>query len=57
MENPAQYFSTNYYAEVDLDKCTGCKLCEVKCPMHAAVVNEEEKSPKKDKNTKKKKKK
>jgi electron transport complex protein RnfB len=44
MENPAQFFQTNYYAEVDTEKCTGCKLCEVKCPMHAAVINEEKKS-------------
>ncbi len=44
LENPAQYFQTNYFAEVDTEKCTGCKLCEVKCPLHAAVVNEEKKS-------------
>lgn len=44
LENPAQYFQTNYYAEVDVEKCTGCKLCEVKCPLHAAVVNEDKKS-------------
>ncbi len=44
MENPAQFFQTNYYAEVNIENCTGCKLCEVKCPMHAAVVNENKKS-------------
>lgn len=44
MENPAQYFQTNYYAEVNTENCTGCKLCEVKCPMHAAVVGEDKKS-------------
>ncbi|MBN2155635.1 MAG: 4Fe-4S binding protein [Candidatus Lokiarchaeota archaeon] len=41
LENPAQYFHTNYYAEVIPENCTGCKLCEAKCPMDAAkVVNE-----------------
>ena len=44
MESPAQYFDTNYYADVDTENCTGCKLCEVKCPMHAAVVGEDKKS-------------
>jgi len=41
LENPAQYFHTNYYAEVDTENCTGCKLCEENCPMLAVkVVNE-----------------
>ena len=41
LENPAQFFQTNYYAEVKTENCTGCKLCEVKCPIHAAVVGED----------------
>jgi ferredoxin len=41
LENPAQYFHTNYYAEVNTENCTGCKLCEVKCPMEAAKVVDE----------------
>jgi ferredoxin len=40
LENPAQYFHTNYYAEVNVDNCTGCKLCEIKCPMGAVEVIE-----------------
>jgi ferredoxin len=40
MENPAQYFHSNYYAKVNEENCTGCMLCEKKCPMDAVKVIE-----------------
>jgi ferredoxin len=34
-EKPAELFATNYYAEIDYDKCTGCGLCIKRCQMDA----------------------
>lgn len=46
LEEPAQFFATNYYAKVDPDECIGCGTCEERCNMNAihmedaiAVVN------------------
>jgi len=34
-EAPAQYFDTNYYAQVDSESCSGCGTCETRCQMDA----------------------
>ncbi len=34
-DNPASLFSTNYYAEIDCDKCNGCGICIKRCQMDA----------------------
>lgn len=40
LEEPAQFFATNFYAEVDPDLCTGCGICEERCNMDAVHVEE-----------------
>lgn len=35
---PAQYFGSNYYAQVDEDLCTGCGVCETRCQMDAVEI-------------------
>ena len=37
-EKPAELFATNYYAEIDKDKCTGCGLCIKRCQMEAITM-------------------
>lgn len=37
-ENPARLFSTNYYAELNLDKCIGCGVCVKRCQMEAIKI-------------------
>ena len=34
-EKPAELFATNYYAVIDLDKCSGCGICIKRCQMEA----------------------
>jgi len=34
-DKPAELFATNYFAEIDCDKCTGCGLCIKHCQMDA----------------------
>jgi Pyruvate/2-oxoacid:ferredoxin oxidoreductase delta subunit len=36
--NPAEIMSSNYHAEVDADRCAGCKTCMKRCPMNAVKV-------------------
>ncbi len=38
LENPVQYFATNYLAKVDQEACEGCKVCEKRCQMDAVSV-------------------
>ena len=38
MDKPAERFSTNYRAVVDVDSCSGCKICVKRCPMDAVTV-------------------
>jgi len=40
LENPVQYFSTNYRAVVDSDACTGCGICKKRCQMDAISIIE-----------------
>jgi len=34
-DKPAGLFATNYYAEIDNEKCTGCGICIKRCQMDA----------------------
>lgn len=36
---PAQFFATNFHAEVNLDDCIGCGLCTERCNMNAKISN------------------
>jgi NAD-dependent dihydropyrimidine dehydrogenase PreA subunit len=40
LENPVQYFATNYRAKVDRDACEGCKICKKRCQMDAVTVTD-----------------
>jgi len=35
---PAQFFGSNYYAQVDEDLCTGCGTCVTRCQMDAVEI-------------------
>ena len=37
-ENPAKFFATNFYAEVNLDDCIGCGTCFDRCNMNARIL-------------------
>ena len=39
--HPAEYFSSNFYAEVDRESCSACGLCEVRCQMEAISMKDE----------------
>jgi electron transport complex protein RnfB len=38
---PAQFFGSNYFAQVDEDLCTGCGVCEERCQMDAVEIIED----------------
>jgi len=38
---PAQFFATNYYAEVDPDLCVGCGICEDRCNLDAISLEDD----------------
>ena len=40
LPNPAEYFSSNFYAAVDPDLCEACGTCEVRCQMDAIASPE-----------------
>jgi len=40
LEEPAQFFATNFYAKVDPDECIGCGICEDRCNMDAVHVED-----------------
>ncbi|MCF2140782.1 MAG: 4Fe-4S binding protein [Candidatus Lokiarchaeota archaeon] len=40
LDNPAQYFSSNYYAVVNEDECIGCGICVKRCQMDAITLIE-----------------
>lgn len=40
LPNPADYVSSNYWAKVEQDKCSGCETCLERCPMHAIRMND-----------------
>jgi NAD-dependent dihydropyrimidine dehydrogenase PreA subunit len=35
---PAQYFGSNYFAQVEQELCTGCGVCEERCQMDAIEI-------------------
>jgi MinD superfamily P-loop ATPase len=40
LPRPAEYFDTNYYAEVNADLCTECGTCSDRCGMEAITYDE-----------------
>ena len=40
LENPARLFATNFYSEIETERCTGCGTCIDLCPMDAIQLNE-----------------
>jgi len=40
--NPASVVSSNYYAQVDPEVCTGCQTCLDRCPIGAATMSAED---------------
>ena len=40
LEKPALAVASNYYAEVDTDRCTGCGVCETRCQMGAVELHD-----------------
>ena len=40
LSNPADYITTNHYAEVDSDLCTGCESCFDICQMTAITIED-----------------
>ena len=41
LEEPAQFFATNYHAKVDPEECIGCGICEERCNMNAVHVEDD----------------
>lgn len=35
---PADFYATNYYAEVDSESCTGCERCVERCQLEAPIM-------------------
>lgn len=41
LPRPADFYATNFYAEVDAELCTGCQVCVERCQLDApAMVND-----------------
>jgi len=38
LAKPLDFWATNYYAEIDREKCTGCGTCEHRCQVNAIHV-------------------
>ncbi|NVM03822.1 MAG: 4Fe-4S binding protein [Candidatus Helarchaeota archaeon] len=38
LPKPAEYFATNYYAEIDPELCSGCATCMDRCQMQALKI-------------------
>jgi len=44
LDNPVQYFATNFQARVDADECVGCGRCVKRCQMDAVEISEDKKA-------------
>ena len=42
LEKPAEAVTTNYFAAVDPDECTGCETCLTRCQMGAITMNDDQ---------------
>jgi len=49
-KHPNALAKSNYYAEVDTEKCVACGICAIRCPMHAITVKRNKEFAKVDKN-------
>ena len=49
-KHPNALAKSNYYAEVDPEKCVACGICAIRCPMHAISVKRNKDFAKVDKN-------
>lgn len=38
--NPAQYVNSNFFAEIEEERCSGCAECVVSCHMGTNAINE-----------------
>ena len=47
-DKPVEYISSNFYAEVDSDLCTGCEVCLNRCLMDAIILVDEKSSVNRD---------
>lgn len=43
LPNPADYWATNFYAEIDETNCTGCGVCVKKCQVDALSIKKRKK--------------
>ncbi len=41
--DPARFFASNYYAEINREKCTGCGICTKRCQLDALIPDRESK--------------
>lgn len=49
-KHPNALAKSNYYAEVDTEKCIACGICTIRCPMRAISVKRKREPAKVDKN-------
>ena len=49
-KHPNTLAKSNYFAEVDPEKCIACGICTIRCPMHAIAVKRNKESAKVKKN-------
>jgi electron transport complex protein RnfB len=40
LPRPADYYATNYYAEINPDACTGCQTCMERCQLEAPFMTD-----------------
>jgi len=40
LPKPVDFWSTNYYASVDPESCTGCETCVERCQVNAISIDE-----------------
>jgi len=40
LPKPVEFWATNYYAEVNPEKCNGCAICVTRCQVNAVNINE-----------------